>query len=186
MHHKVLPGNTYPLGATWDGKGVNFSIFSEHATGVDLCLFDTIDAPVDSHRIPLTMVTGYIWHGYLPDIGPGQCYAYRVHGPYDPSTGQRFNPNKLLLDPYAKAVTGELNWDAPVQGFRLFDPALDQSFDTVDDAWGKPRGVVIDTRFDWGNDRPPRIPWSESILYETHVKGFTMRHPEIPPEIRGT
>jgi isoamylase len=186
MHRKILPGHPYPLGATWRDDGVNFSIFSEFATAVDLCLFRTSDAPEEHERIRLPMVTGHVWHGFLPGLKPGQCYGYRVHGPYDPSNGMRFNPNKLLLDPYAKAITGQMDWDAPVFGFKHGDPVLDQSFDEQDDAWGKPRGIVVDDAFDWEGDELLRTPWSETVIYETHVKGFTILHPEVPREIRGT
>jgi isoamylase len=182
----LLSGSPYPLGATWDGSGVNVALGSAYATGVDVCLFDDSNQPRERERIPLPERTGPIWHGYLPGIGPGQCYGFRVHGPYRPASGLRGNPHKLLLDPYAKAITGPLNWRAPVFGYRRDHPDLDLSFDDTDDAWGKPKGVVIDPAFDWGDDRPPPVPWPNTVIYELHVKGFTMRHPDVPPELRGT
>ena len=185
MAKTLLPGKPYPQGATWDGTGVNFSLYSERATGVDLCLFEEVDAS-DGETIALRECTGYVWHGYLPGVKLGQLYGYRVHGPYDPEHGDRFNSAKLLIDPYARAVAGQLNWDAPVFGYKLGDPTADLSSDNADDAWGVPKGVVTTSHFDWGNDRPPLTPLHDSILYELHVKGFTALHPEIPPEIRGT
>jgi glycogen operon protein len=182
----VRPGTAMPLGATWDGSGVNFAICSEGATQVELCLFDDATAPNERARIALPERTGPIWHGYLTGIGPGQVYAYRVHGPYKPAKGLRYNPHKLLVDPYAKAVAGRLNWQAPVYGYRRGHHGLDLSFCDEDDAWAKPRGVVIDPAFDWGDDRPPAVPWPETVIYEVHVKGATMRHPDVPTEQRGT
>ena len=178
-------GNPYPLGATWDGQGVNFSLFSQHATGVELCLFDA-EAPGVEERLPLRQVRHHIWHGYVPRIGPGQHYGYRVHGPYEPAAGLRFNPNKLLIDPYTKAIAGAFDWGAPVHGYRRGHNEMDMSFDDRDDACGVPRGVVIDPAFDWEDDRPPRRPWNETVIYEVHVKGFTIQHPGIPVDLRGT
>ncbi|HBY47463.1 MAG TPA: glycogen debranching enzyme GlgX [Chloroflexi bacterium] len=186
LSRRQRPGAPYPLGATWDGRGVNFAIFSENATSVRLCLFDAGNPAVESEQIPLHEVTAHVWHTYLPDIHPGQRYGYRVDGPYEPGNGLRFNPNKLLIDPYARALTGQLDWDAPVFGFDLHDDDGDLSFDEQDDAWGVPKGVVIDPEFDWEDDQLPRIPWQDSIIYETHVKGFSIRNPAVPEQLRGT
>ncbi|MBZ5724903.1 MAG: glycogen debranching protein GlgX [Acidobacteriia bacterium] len=185
MPRTVLPGKPYPQGATWDGTGVNFSLYSENATGVELCLFDEVDSS-ETETVPFRECTGYVWHGYLPGIKLGQLYGYRVHGPYQPEQGHRFNPAKLLIDPYATALAGALNWDAPVFGYRMGDPAADLSCDAGDDGWGVPKSVVTTSHFDWENDRPPLTPLHDSIVYELHVKGFTATHPEIPQELRGT
>ncbi|MFN2432449.1 MAG: glycogen debranching protein GlgX [Gemmatimonadota bacterium] len=183
---RVWVGDSTPLGATWDGEGVNFALFSEHATGVDLCLFHGPEDQVESARIPLRERTNFIWHGYLPDVRPGQLYGYRVHGPYAPAAGHRFNPNKLLIDPYARAISGTIRWsDAPF-GYVVGDPAEDLSFSTGDSAGALPKCVVIDPSFTWGDDRPPRVPWNRTVIYECHVKGMTMRHPGVPEELRGT
>jgi glycogen operon protein len=186
MPRTILPGKPYPQGATWDGTGVNFSLYSEKATSVELCLFDDVEATVECECFSIRECTGFVWHCYLPGVKLGQLYGYRVHGPYQPERGERFNPAKLLIDPYARALAGSLNWDAPVFGYKLGDPAADLSADSEDDAWGVPKSVVTTTHFDWENDRPPLTPWEETIVYELHVKGFTARHPEIPPELRGT
>jgi isoamylase len=183
---KIRPGRSFPLGATWDGLGVNFAIYSENATRVELCLFDSPNATSESECIRLPEVTGHVWHGYLQGIRPEQLYGYRVHGPYEPERGHRFNPAKLLIDPYARAITGKVNWRAPVFGYRLGNPDLDLVRDDEDNAWGMPKGVVVDRFFDWDNDRPPRIPWHRSVIYEVHVKGFTIQHPGVPEEQRGT
>jgi isoamylase len=185
MPRTVLPGKPYPQGATWDGTGVNFSLYSERATGVELCLFDDVDSH-DAEMVTVRESTGFVWNCYLPGVKLGQLYGYRVHGPYDPERGDRFNPAKLLIDPYARAIAGSLNWDAPVFGYKLGDPAEDLSCDSEDDAWGVPKSVVTTSHFDWENDRPPLTPWEETIVYELHVKGFTAAHPDIPPELRGT
>jgi isoamylase len=185
MQRSILPGKPYPQGATWDGTGVNFSLYSEKATGVELCLFEDLDS-TECERLPVRESTGYVWHSYFPGIKLGQLYGYRVHGPHDPENGERFNPSKLLIDPYAKALAGSLNWDAGVFGYKLGDPAQDLSRDETDDAWGVPKCVVTTSHFDWENDRPPLRPLHDSILYEVHVKGFTAMHPEIPEELRGT
>ncbi|MBZ0273111.1 glycogen debranching protein GlgX [bacterium] len=177
---KPLPGNPYPLGATFDGRGTNFSLFSEVAEKVELCLFDE-DGRETRHVLPEG--TGFCHHGYLPSVGPGQRYGYRVHGPWAPAEGYRCNPAKLLLDPYAKAIEGPLAWGEAIFGHR-FD-AHDEKND-IDSAPHVPRAVVVQPHFDWQHDRPPATPWHETLIYETHVKGFTARHPEIPPEIRGT
>ncbi len=185
MPRSVLPGKPYPQGATWDGTGVNFSLYSEKASGVDLCLFSEVDAP-ESEIISMRECTGYVWHCYLPGVKLGQLYGYRVHGPFNPENGDRFNLAKLLIDPYARALAGSLNWDAPVFGYRLGHPDADLSRDDTDDAWGVPKCVVTTSHFDWENDRPPLTPLHESVLYELHVKGFTAQHPDIPTELRGT
>jgi isoamylase len=185
MPRTALPGKPYPQGAHWDGTGVNFSLYSERATGVELCLFDDLDG-AETDVVPLRECTGYVWHGYLPGLKIGQLYGYRVHGPYEPERGLRFNPAKLLIDPYAKAMAGPINWDAPVFGYKLGDPQADLSCDTTDDGWGVAKCVVTTSHFDWENDRPPLTPLHDSVLYEVHVKGFTARHPEIPEELRGT
>ena len=228
------PGTPYPLGATWDGGGTNFAVFSEVAEAVELCLFDGADEgsaspdpttphsaspdpttphsaspdpttphsaspdPTTPHsaspdpttppkraetRIALTEVDGFVWHGYLPDVAPGQRYGYRVHGPYAPAEGHRCNPAKLLLDPYGKAVDGEVTWNEAVFGYRFSDPA---SPNTTDSAPYMPVNVVINPFFDWGDDRPPRTPYHETVIYEAHVRGLTMRHPDLLPEERGT
>ncbi|HEX2228791.1 MAG TPA: glycogen debranching protein GlgX, partial [Candidatus Binatia bacterium] len=183
---KVWPGKSYPLGATWDAKGVNFALFSEHATKVELCLFDSADAPRESERITLIERTDQVWHAYLPEVLPGQLYGYRVHGPYEPSTGHRFNHHKVLLDPYAKGIGRDVRWADEVFAYRMGDPDGDLSFDERDNAAYAPLGVVSDTAFTWGNDQPPRTPWHKTIIYELHVKGFTQLHPEVPERIRGT
>jgi isoamylase len=186
MARKILPGQPYPLGATWDGKGVNFALYSENATMVELCLFKSGDAQKEQERIPLREVTAYVWHAYLPGMKPGQLYGYRVHGPYEPENGLRFNHHKLLIDPYAKALTGEVNWKAHVFGYRFDDEQKDLSFDEQDSAAGMPKCVVIDPSFDWGDDRHPKTPWHKTVIYEVHVKGATVRHSEIPEKLRGT
>jgi glycogen operon protein len=183
---RVWPGRPSPLGATWDGAGVNFALFSEHATKVELCLFDSIEPGKDAQRIALPEQTDQVWHGYLPDVEPAQLYGYRVYGLYDPAKGHRFNPNKLLLDPYAKAIGRDLRWDDSLFGYKIGDPKADLSFDDRDNAAFAPLGAVLDTAFTWGDDRPPRTPWHKTLIYELHVKGFTMRHPGVPEAQRGT
>ncbi len=185
MTDRMLPGRPYPLGATWDGHGVNFAIFSENATSVELCLFDPDDPKRETARHVLPERTDQVWHGFLPGLEPGQLYGYRLHGPYDPPAGHRFNPNKLLIDPYAKAIAGDVDWSVPVFGYRR--DARDAFLpDQRDSAHGVPRNVVIDPRFDWGDDLAPRIPLEESIIYETHVRGFSLQNSKVPPELRGT
>ncbi|HYS53535.1 MAG TPA: glycogen debranching protein GlgX [Thermoanaerobaculia bacterium] len=178
---KIWPGNPYPLGATHDGAGTNFSVFSEVATRVELCLFDEKGAQSCGD---LPEMTGFIWHGYLPNISPGQRYGFRVHGPWDPARGQRCNPSKLLLDPYGKAVEGEVKWNEAVFPYH-FNQGEDSKND-IDSAGFIPKSVVINPYFNWGNDRYPRTPWHETVIYEVHVKGFTRRHPNIPENLRGT
>jgi glycogen operon protein len=181
----VWPGQPYPRGATWDGEGVNFSLFSANAEKVELCLFD----PSGRHevqRIALRERTDEIWHCYLPEARPGLLYGYRVHGPYQPERGLRFNPNKLLIEPYAKRLEGALVWSDAHFGYRLGQPKADLSFDKRDSAAGTPKSRVIDSAFTWGDDRPPRVPWHDTVIYEAHVRGVTLRHPEVPPSLRGT
>ena len=183
---RVWPGNSYPLGATWDGKGVNFALFSEYATQVELCLFDTVDAEQPSQCLTMPERTDQVWHVYLPEVLPGQLYGYRVHGPYEPQQGHRFNPSKLVLDPYAKSIGRDVRWADELFAYRMGDPEADLSFDDRDSAAYAPLAVVIDPAFTWGDDRPPRIPWHKTVIYELHVKGFTQRHPEVPERLRGT
>jgi glycogen operon protein len=182
---KIEPGDYSQLGATWDGAGTNFAIFSSCAERVDLCLFDA--AGVEVERIALPEFTNEVWHGRVPDIGPGQLYGYRVHGPYDPENGHRFNPNKLLIDPYAKQLHGEVEWSSAHYGYQIDAEEKDLTFDEQDSAPFMPKCVVIDpSALDWHGDTKPRISWAESIFYETHVKGFTKLHPAVPEELRGT
>ncbi|MFO0930661.1 MAG: glycogen debranching protein GlgX [Gemmataceae bacterium] len=183
---RVWPGRSYPLGATWDGAGVNFALFAESATRVELCLFDPPDNPVEVARIPLTEQTDQVFHAYLPDVLPGQLYGYRVYGPYKPEEGHRFNPNKVVLDPYAGLVGRDVVWDDAVFGYKVGDPNLDLSFDERDSAPFAPLGAVVDSAFTWGDDRAPRTPWHKTLIYEVHVKGFTKRLPGVPDKLRGT
>ncbi len=177
---QVWPGRRYPLGASYDGTGTNFALFSEVADGVELCLFDPDGG---ERRCELYEVDAFVWHGYIPGIEPGQRYGFRVHGPYDPARGQRCNPNKLLLDPYAKAIDGDIRWDPALYGYEWDAP---DHMSTGDSAPFLPKAVVVNPYFDWGNDRLPDIGYHHSIIYEAHVKGLTMRHPGIPEELRGT
>jgi glycogen operon protein len=181
----VWPGSPYPQGATWDGEGVNFALFSEHAEGVELCLYDQRGRR-ELQRIALREQTDQVWHCYLPEARPGQLYGYRVHGPYRPQQGHRFNPAKLLIDPYAKSIVGDLTWSDAHFGYRIGSPRTDLSIDRRNNAYGMPKSQVIDPAFTWGDDRAPDTPWHDTIIYETHVRGFTMRHPDIPPQYRGT
>ena len=183
---KTWPGQPYPQGATWDGAGVNFSLFSENATLVQLCLFNGPNGDQESARISLTEQTDQVWHIYLPEVRPGQRYGYRVDGPYAPEEGHRFNPAKLLLDPYAKAIAGNIRWSDALFGYPLGHPDADLAKDERDSAAGLPKCVVVDSAFSWGNDTPPRTPWHKTLIYELHVKGFTKHHPEVPPELQGT
>jgi glycogen operon protein len=181
----VWPGRPHPLGATWDGSGVNFALFSAHATKVELCLFDR-EGRREIDRIPLPEYTDEVWHGYLPEAYPGLLYGYRVHGPYEPTAGHRFNPNKLLIDPYAKALKGQLHWSDAHYAYRVGSGREDLSFDRRDNARGMPKCAVVDNAYTWGDDQPPGVPWGETITYETHVRGMTMRHPRVPERLRGT
>jgi len=181
----VWRGYPYPLGATWDGEGVNFALFSEHAERVELCLFDPRGRR-EIERISMRWQTDQVWHCYLPQARPGLLYGYRVHGPYDPEKGLRFNSRKLLLDPYARQVVGSIMWTDALYGYRVGGPREDLTADRRDSAPAMPKCRVVDIAFSWGNDRSPRTPWHESVIYELHVKGFTARHPEIPAHLRGT
>jgi isoamylase len=183
---RTRPGSPNPLGATWDGEGVNFAIFSQHATSVELCLYDQDSAEKELIRIPLTERTNRVYHVYLPDVRPGQLYAYRVDGPYAPEQGHRFNPLKLLLDPYAKAISGEVRGLDEMFGYRLRDPEGDLSKSELDSGPYMPKSVVVETAFSWGDDRRPNVPWSRTQIYECHVRGMTMRHPDVPGHLRGT
>ncbi|EPY01280.1 glycogen debranching protein GlgX [Magnetospirillum fulvum] len=182
---RLLPGSPNPLGATWDGNGVNFALFSANAQRVELCLFDS-RGQREIERVVLPEYTDQIWHGYLQDVRPGQLYGYRVWGPYDPNAGHRFNPHKLLLDPYAKALSGELVWTDAHFGFRVGGPRQDLVADRRDNARFMPKCRVLDTAFTWGDDRRPTVPWSRTIVYEAHVRGLTMTHPGVPPAYRGS
>jgi len=184
MPYKSLtlrPGSPFPLGATWDGKGTNFALYSENATGVELCLFD---AEGHETRFPLTEQTAFVWHGYLPGIQPGQRYGYRVHGEYAPEKGLRFNPNVVLLDPYAKALDGTEQFDRGVFGYVA--GGEDDSQMQEEEQRGAPLGLVVDPMFNWVGDQKPGIPFHQSVIYEAHVKGLTMTHPDVPEELRGT
>ncbi|MHB8899241.1 MAG: glycogen debranching protein GlgX [Thermoguttaceae bacterium] len=183
---RVWPGRPYPLGATWDGSGVNFAIYSEHAVGVDLCLFDSVADTSESRSLSLTHQTDLVWHCYLPDARPGQLYGYRVHGPYDPKAGHRFNPHKVLLDPYARVIGRPIRWSDAMFGYRIGAAEADLSFDVRDNADCAPLGAVVSSAFAWGGDRPLRTPWHKTVIYEAHVRGFTMRHPRVPERLRGT
>ncbi|WP_040664340.1 glycogen debranching protein GlgX [Nitrococcus mobilis] len=183
--NSVWPGKSYPLGATWDGEGVNFALFSEHAEKVELCLFDA-KGRREVARVDLKEQTDLVWHGYLPEARPGLLYGYRVHGPYDPQRGARFNPHKLLLDPYAKSIVGPLRWSDAHFGYRITSSREDLSYDRRDNAYGMPKSQVIDQAFTWEDDHRPMIPWHDTVIYELHVKGFTARHPKLPPWLRGT
>jgi glycogen operon protein len=183
---RVWPGQPYPLGATWTGLGVNFAIYSSHASKVELCLFNSAHATDVSAVIPLPEHTDMVWHGYLPDIRPGQLYGYRVYGPYDPDAGHRFNPHKIVLDPYAKAIGRPVRWDDSMFGYTVGAHDDDRSFDTRDNASFAPLAAVIDPAFTWGDDRPPRTPWHKTVIYEMHVKGFTKLQPRVPERLRGT
>jgi len=182
---KVWLGKPYPLGATWRGNGVNFALYSEHATAVDLCLFDSAESPQEL-RIRMTEHSDEVWHVFLPDIKPGQLYGYRVEGPYEPENRARFNSSKLLLDPYAKAIAGTVDWADEMFGYKVGGPNEDLERDYRDDAFGVPKSVVIDSTFDWSSDRAPERPLHETVVYEVHVKGFSKLCPHIPEKIRGT
>ena len=187
MTRVLRPGREYPLGATPDRDGVNFAVFSENATKVELCLFD--DAHGVEERIPMRAGTAHVWHLYVAGATPGQRYGFRAHGPYDVARGHRFNPNKVLVDPYARALAGKVDYHAPVFGYAPTLPGEktnDKRADVRDDSWGVPRSVVVDGAFDWGDDRAPEVPWPETVVYELHVKGFTRRHHDVPSEHRGT
>src|SRR6185503_3664911 len=183
---RVLPGRPYPLGAGWDGEGVNFALFSENATAVDLCLFDQSEQSKESHRIRLEERTDQVWHAYLPEVRPGQMYGYRVHGPYEPMAGHRFNPSKLLIDPYAKALSNTVRRSDAMFAYPIGDPQADLVRDDQDNAASVPKSVVIEQAFTWGDDRLLRTPWDHTVIYEVHVKGFTFKQPDVPETLRGT
>ncbi len=186
MDITFYPGSPFPLGATWDGGGVNFAIYAENATAVELCLFNTKEDQKESEKIKVEDRTHHVWHIYIPGLTPGQLYGYRMHGPYEPQNGHRFNPNKFLVDPYAKAISDTLTWDDSMFGYEIGHPDADLSFSNTDSAPFTPRSVVINPNFEWEGDKPPLIPYHKTIIYETHVKGFTKLHSEIPENIRGT
>ena len=186
MTFRVWPGSPHPLGASWDGDGVNFALFSEHAERVELCLYEPTNPNKELGRVPLPECTHGVWHGYLPDVRPNQPYGYRVHGPYAPALGHRFNPNKLLLDPYAKAISGQVSWAKSTFGHHEKRQDTDPLLSETDSAEDVPRCLVLGDSFTWGDDHAPRTPWSRSLIYECHVKGMTMNHPDVPPTLRGT
>jgi glycogen operon protein len=187
MDGEILwPGRPYPLGATPDAEGTNFAVYARHAEAIDLCFFYPKEPGREARRIRLREKTGHVWHGYVPGVRAGTLYGYRAHGPYEPEAGLRFNPAKVLVDPYAKAITGEADFDGPLFGYRPGAPEEDLAKDDRDGAAAAPKGVVVGDGFDWGDDARPDHPWHRSIVYEVHVKGFTARHPEVPPELRGT
>jgi len=176
----------FPLGATWDKKGVNFTLFSENATAVELCLFDNENDAKEAVKINVIERTDFIWHVYVKDLQPGQLYGFRVHGPYEPENGHRFNPNKLLLDPYAKAISGDFDWNDAIFGYEVGGPDEDLGFSEADSAAFMPKSVVVDPDFDWEDDASPSLAYYNTVIYEAHVKGLTKLHPDIPEEIRGT
>lgn len=182
---RLWPGRPYPLGSTCDEQGVNFALFSEHAEKVELCLFDE-EGKNEIQRIELQEKTDQVWHGYLPDARSGLLYGYRVHGPYEPDEGHRFNAYKLLLDPYAKEIHGDLIWSDAHFGYQVGSKREDLSFNRQDNADKMPKSRVVNPAFDWGDDQPPNILWHDTVIYEMHVKGFTQRHPEVPPDLRGS
>ncbi|HET8576332.1 MAG TPA: glycogen debranching protein GlgX, partial [Methylomirabilota bacterium] len=183
---RTRPGTPYPLGATWDGAGVNFALFSEHGTRVELCLFDSETGAREVQRVPVQECDDQVWHVYLPEARPGLLYGYRVHGPYEPAAGHRFNPAKVLLDPYAKAIAGPVRWNDALFGYTVGSKEEDLAADGRDSAPYLPKSVVVDPAFSWGGDRQLRTPWHKTVIYEVHVKGLTARHPEVPRELRGS
>ncbi|MBV9066824.1 MAG: glycogen debranching protein GlgX, partial [Methylobacteriaceae bacterium] len=185
VRSRVREGQPFPLGATWDGIGVNFALFSANATKVEVCIFD-IDGTTEVERITLPEYTNEVWHGYLPDARPGTVYGYRVHGPYDPQNGHRFNANKLLIDPYARQLVGDVEWNEALFGYTVGSADADLSFDERDSARYMPKCRVIDPAFTWGEERKPKTPWQRTVVYETHVRGYTMHHPGVPEHFRGT
>jgi isoamylase len=181
---RIREGRPSPRGATWNGVGVNFSVFSANATRIELCLFDH-QGSTEVERIELPEYTNEVFHGFLPDARPGQIYGYRAYGPYEPTVGHRFNPNKLLLDPYAKSMVGQLEWNQALFGYQV-ETGNDLTFDERDSARYMPKSRVVDSAFSWGDDRPPRTGWDRSVIYEAHVRGLTKKHPAVPDELRGT
>jgi glycogen operon protein len=186
LNFAIYPGRAFPLGATYDGKGVNFAFYSEHAEAVELCLFENLDSETEFLKVKLKEREHHIWHSYIPNMRPGQLYGYRVYGPYDPGNGARFNPAKLLLDPYARAISGTIDWHDAVYGYKIGHPDEDLSFSEINSAPYMPRSVVVDHHFDWEYDEHPRIPYDQTIVYEVHVKEFTKLNPNVPEELRGT
>ena len=186
LEDNYQPGAPFPQGATYDGEGTNFALFAESAEYVDLCLFDKSEDKTESRRIRFRERTNGVWHMYIPDIGPGQLYGYRVQGPYEPEAGKRFNYNKLLLDPYAKAIGRDITWDDALYGYTIGAEGDDLSFDERDSAPFAPLGIVVEEAFDWEDDKPPGTAWNDTVIYEAHVKGLSMQHPDVPDEIRGT
>ena len=186
MASVVWPGHPYPLGATWDGQGVNFALFSQHAGGAELCLFDKEDHRTQIACIPMRERTDQIFHCYLPDARPGLLYGYRVHGPYDPERGLRFNPANLLIDPYARAISGTIEWSDALFAYKIGSPRQDLEINPEAHSGGIPKCVVVDPAFTWGDDRHPRVPWHRTVIYECHVKGMTIQHPDVPEQLRGT
>ncbi|MGL4280199.1 MAG: glycogen debranching protein GlgX, partial [Albidovulum sp.] len=184
-HRRVRSGRSWPLGATFDGAGVNFAVFSAHATKIEVCLFSD-DGRKELARLELPERDGDIWNGHVEGLLPGTRYGIRAHGPYDPNAGYRFNPNKLLLDPYARQIVGQLKWSDALMGYRVGHPAGDLSFDSRDSAFAMPKCVVADTTFDWGGDHPPHVPARDSLIYEAHVKGMTALRADVEPGLRGT
>ena len=183
---RLSAGTFSRLGASWDGRGTNFALFSANAQKVELCLFDS-QGRRELERIELPERSEDVWHGYLNDVSPGQLYGYRVHGPYEPEHGHRFNPNKLLLDPYARRLAGRLVWSDAHFAYRTGSPREDLSFDRRDNARGMPKAVVVDETFNWGRrEMRPNIPWEDTIIYEAHVKGLTQKREDVPPNLRGT
>ncbi|MDR6787479.1 glycogen operon protein [Sphingomonas sp. BE138] len=182
---RLLPGSPYPLGATFDGEGVNFAVFSANADAIDVCIFDPAGKR-ELKRLPLTECTDEVWHGYLPDVGPGLVYGLRAHGRYEPEAGHRFNPNKLLLDPYARRIQGQIKWTDALHGYRIGHRREDLSFDKRDSAPAMPKAVVVDDHWDWSRDRRPNAPWSDTVIYEAHVKGLTKLMELVPARERGT
>ncbi|WP_141324662.1 glycogen debranching protein GlgX [Myxococcus sp. AB025B] len=186
MSREVWPGKPWPRGATFDGTGVNFAVFSQAATRIEVCLYDSANPTREIERFTLPEATDFVHHGYVPGLEPGALYGLRVHGPYEPTKGHRCNPHKLLVDPYAKALHGEVDWKQPVFGYPLGHAQQDLARDERDSAAGVPKSVVVSDAFDWGNDRRPEVPWRKTVIYEAHVRGLTMRHPEVPEHLRGT
>src|SRR4051794_28472709 len=184
MARTVLPGKPYPLGAKWNGRGTNFGVYSENATAVELCLFDNQNNQTESLR--LEECTAFVYHGFVPGLAPGQRYGYRVHGPWDPSNGHRFNQHKLLADPYAQAIVGYVQWDQSIFPYTFGGVDPDLNMNEEDSGPGMPKSIVVDSSFDWSGDRRLRIPLADSVIYEVHVRGFSMTNPEIPEELRGT
>ena len=183
---RIWPGSPHPLGATWDGEGVNFALFSRHATAVELCIFEHPNDAVPASTVTMPPATDWVWSCYLPDARPGSLYGYRVAGPWDPEHGHRFNSAKLLIDPYAKAVSGPIRWSDEIFGHSSAGPDNDLVLDPRDSAGGMPKSVVVDQAFTWGEDRAPRTPWNRTVIYECHVRGMTMTHPGVPEHLRGT